>query len=171
MGERPPGVSTDSQPASQESTTPLPTVRAVPPAMSARPRGGLVWSGAVVVLLVIVLIATFAARDRHSFPTLASTPDSNIANGALLAFPNPVPAGSGKGATLIAWITPNGTTGQVWVTINGAPETIFAQGSSGAQYAPWIEAGGAYEFRLYAGTTHTGPALKVITVTQQKGAG
>ena len=31
-------------------------------------------------------------------------------------------------------------------------EQLFAQGAQGSQDAPWISAGAAYEFRLYAGT-------------------
>jgi hypothetical protein len=120
------------------------------------------------VLLLAILIATFAARHGHDAPILASTPDATVANGALLAFPNPVPAGTGQGTTVISWIVPSGAAGQVWVSIDAAPETLFAQGPNGAVFAPWIEAGRSYLFSLYVGTSHGGPPLRTMTVVRER---
>lgn len=73
--------------------------------------------------------------------------------GTLRASPNPVPAGSGLGATTITWSTSDGSPAQVYVSMNGGAEVLFAQDSSGSQAAPWILSGNSYEFRLYAGTS------------------
>jgi hypothetical protein len=74
---------------------------------------------------------------------------------AITADPNPVPAGpDGKGTTVITWNTGDGKPGDVWVSINGAPEKQFAANrSSGQQDAIWIGKG-EYDFRLYAGKEH-----------------
>jgi glucose/arabinose dehydrogenase len=80
------------------------------------------------------------------------------------ASPNPVPAGGGPGATRIAWNTGLGAVGQVWVSVNGGPEGLFAQGGASSQSAPWIGRGNSYRFSLYAGTTHT-VLLASTTVT------
>jgi hypothetical protein len=124
------------------------------------------WS-ALVIFLALIIVGTFVARAAHR-PLLAptATSDPNVSGGMLLAFPNPVPAGSGDGTTAIAWIAPNSATGQVWVSINGAPEVLFAQGGSGAQYAPWIRHNDIDVFRLYSGIAHTGVPLKSVTVTR-----
>ncbi|PYJ27926.1 MAG: hypothetical protein DME80_07680 [Verrucomicrobia bacterium] len=79
------------------------------------------------------------------------------------AGPNPVPAGSGAGTTTIKWTTGNGTTGKVFVSADGAQETEFAEGPDGSHDAP-IQAGVAYEFRLY-NSDHTKQLAK-ITVTR-----
>lgn len=82
---------------------------------------------------------------------------------AISAGPNPVPAGSGAGTTTIKWTTGDGTTGKVFVSADGAQETEFAEGPDGSHDAP-IQAGVAYEFRLY-NSDHTKQLAK-ITVTR-----
>ena len=37
------------------------------------------------------------------------------------------------------------------MVVNGAPPKSFASGTTGAKDAPWIGAGGIYEFQLYSG--------------------
>ena len=82
---------------------------------------------------------------------------------SLAASPNSVPAGAGLGTTGIIWNTGSGV-GQVWVSMNGAPERLFSQGPAGSQSAPWTVSGNSYRFSLYAGTTHT-TLLASTTVT------
>ena len=67
--------------------------------------------------------------------------------------------------TTITWNTGDGTTGQVYVSEDGAPETLFTAGPPGSAPAPWIRAGKTFEFRLYAGTEHA----KVLAKTQVTG--
>lgn len=66
--------------------------------------------------------------------------------------------------TTIRWTAPPGTSVQIWVSMGGAPETLFAEGSEGSQAAPWIAAGQTYRFSMYAGKTHTTPPLQTVTV-------
>jgi len=70
----------------------------------------------------------------------------------ITATPNPVPAGPQSfGSTTVSWTTGDGSDGVVYVVVNGDPPKSFANGGTGSQNAPWIGAGGVYEFRLYSG--------------------
>ena len=80
----------------------------------------------------------------------------------ITASPNPVTIGEGRGNTTITWNTGDGTTGRVYVSEDGAPETLFTEGPTGSAPAPWIKPGKTFEFRLYAGTEHA----KVLAKTQ-----
>lgn len=84
---------------------------------------------------------------------------------SLTATPNPVPAGSGYGSTTITFSTGDGSVGQVWVSEDGLPEALFAQGAGHSQLAPWIGSGSTYVFTLYQGTTHS-TVLRTVTVTR-----
>jgi hypothetical protein len=65
------------------------------------------------------------------------------------------PAGEGKGKTTVTWDTGDGSIGQVFVSVDGRPDTrMFAQGKRGSKEADWIAGGKSYEFRLYAGKEH-----------------
>lgn len=133
---------------------------------SRQPRDWLLWGG-LAVLLVLFTAGTFLARTAHRpLLTATMTPDPNVSGGVLFVFPNPIPAGPGEGTTAVAWVAPNGAMAQIWVSISGAPETLFAQGGSGAQYAPWVRHGETYVFRLYLGTAHTGVPVKSVAVTR-----
>lgn len=79
------------------------------------------------------------------------------------AKPNPVPRGVGFGSTQINWSTGDGSFGQVYVSVNGAPEQLFAQSAVGSVAAPWIGSGGQYKFTLYAGKGHR-VALATVVV-------
>ena len=65
---------------------------------------------------------------------------------------------------MISWSI-NGNLGQVWVSMNGAPDILFAEGISGSQVANWIQTGASYAFKLYAGTTHS-QLVNSVTVTR-----
>ncbi len=49
----------------------------------------------------------------------------------------------------IGWATGDQSVGEVYVSINGGAEKLFARGRSGSQEAPWLVKGNAYVFRLY----------------------
>jgi glucose/arabinose dehydrogenase len=88
-----------------------------------------------------------------------------IARGpGITASPNPVPAVAGAGTTRIAWNTGTGAMGQVWVSMNGGPEALFAQGTTASQSASWISPGNTFRFALYDGTAHR-DLLASTTVT------
>jgi hypothetical protein len=79
-----------------------------------------------------------------------------------------VPAGEKiNDTTTITWNTADGTEGQVYVSVDGSPEAMFAAASQGSAPAPWIQAGKTFEFRLYAGTEHA-TVLAKTQVTRQK---
>ena len=82
----------------------------------------------------------------------------------LVATPNPVPCEAGPGTTTISWSTGDGSSGQVYVSVDGRPEQLFAEGAEGSKDAPWIGIGTAYEFHLYSGTERT-TRLAVVSVT------
>jgi hypothetical protein len=69
------------------------------------------------------------------------------------ANPNPVATGEGPGKTTISWDTSGKASwGQIYVSPDGKPEKLFAEGERGSKEAPWIQASMTYEFRFYAGT-------------------
>ena len=67
----------------------------------------------------------------------------------LSAFPNPVPTDEKMGTTTIQWNTVDAGDGEVYVSIDGQKESLFAAGRHGAATANWIQPGSTYEFRLY----------------------
>ena len=97
--------------------------------------------------------AGFIARHNQAPPRAspwAGEDQSPPPCGAVLtARPNPVPAAGELGVTVIEWSTGDGSVGQVYVSLNGGAETLFAEGAAGSEYAPWIGGGAIYEFRLY----------------------
>ncbi len=85
------------------------------------------------------------------------------ASGSINASPQDVRISSGVGNTNVSW---NGcaSTNEVWVSHNGAAETLFARDKSGSQGASWIQIGHTYDFCLYEGTAHSNQ-LDCVTVT------
>ena len=83
---------------------------------------------------------------------------------SLSAAPNPVALQAPTGTSVISWSTGSGAVGQVWLSVNGAPEVLFAQGPSGAQAAPWISVNRNLRFTLYEGFLRAVP-LAATTVT------
>lgn len=75
--------------------------------------------------------------------------------GSVSASPTTVNVVPGQlGSSTLSWMT-NGSNSQIFVSVNGAPETEFATGRTGSQIASWIQANHTYTFNLYAGTDHT----------------
>lgn len=113
--------------------------------------------------IAILLPLFFFAACRPSKNPEPNAPAASPAAAAAMitASPNPV-VGEGPGTTTITWNTGDGTTGQIYVSEDGAPERIFTAGPAGSLPAPWIQAGKTFEFRLYAGTEHA----KVLAKTQ-----
>ena len=110
-----------------------------------------------VVLLTILSIIGCSPRADAPPPSPASSALGSGGSGAasISADPNPVPAGPDKfGTTKVTWDTGDGTVGEVYVSVNGQPEKLFAGNRpNGSLEAPWIGKGD-HEFRLYAGKEH-----------------
>ncbi|RKG93079.1 hypothetical protein [Corallococcus terminator] len=70
------------------------------------------------------------------------------------------------GTTNVCWSVTNATTGEVWVSMNGQPESLMSRGPSGCVSVPWIYVGSSYDFRLYAETAHA-TLLNTVTVVGQ----
>ena len=120
----------------------------------------------IPTITIFVPLFFFAACGPSKNPEANSSATSPAAAApTLTASPNPVTTGEGPGTTTITWNTGDGTTGQVYVSEDGAPETLFTAGPTGSAPAPWIQAGKTFEFRLYAGTEHA----NVIAKTQVTG--
>ena len=99
-------------------------------------------------------------------PSKSPEANASAASAATItASPNPVTTGEGPGTTTLTWNTGDSARGQVYVSTDGGPEKLFADGSPGSAPAAWIEAGKTFEFRLYAGTEHA----KVLAKTQVTG--
>jgi predicted small lipoprotein YifL len=119
----------------------------------------------IAILLPLFFLAA-CGPSKHPEAEANTSDVSPAASAAMItASPNPVTTGEGPGNTTVTWNTGDGTAGQVYVSADGAPEAIFAQGSMGSALAPWIQAGQTFEFRLYAGTEHA----KVLAKTQVTG--
>jgi hypothetical protein len=117
---------------------------------------------------VVLPLFFLAACNPSKAPETTAPSGSPGASGATItASPNPVPAGQAAGTTTISWNMADGSAGQVYVSVDGEPETLFGSGASGSAPAPWIQAGKMYEFRLYAGTEHA-KILAKTQVTSQK---
>jgi hypothetical protein len=106
---------------------------------------------------ILLLLFFFAGCNASKAPE-ASGP-------TITASPNPVSTGGRNGTTTVTWNTGDGTQGQVFVSVDGGQEGMFASGPSGSAPAGWIQAGKTFEFRLYAGTEHA----KVLSKTQVTG--
>lgn len=86
---------------------------------------------------------------------------------SLSASPNPVPAGAVPGTTTLTWSTSGRPTAALYVSTNGGPEVLFAEGSQSSSEANWIATGNSYEFRLYTGTDRN-QLLARLTVVRDK---
>ncbi len=94
--------------------------------------------------------------DSRRQSELHSDKASFSSNGSahLQASPDDVWVVGSVGTTEICWDTGDGSEGQVYVSMDDEPESLFVTGPRGSEPAEWITAGASYEFRLYAGTEH-----------------
>jgi hypothetical protein len=115
---------------------------------------------------IILSLFFFTACNPSKAPEANATPTSPAASGpTITASPNPVSTGGRNGTTTVTWNTGDGAEGQVFVSVDGSPEGLFATAPSGSAPAGWIQEGKTFEFRLYAGTEHA----KVLSKTQVTG--
>ena len=99
-----------------------------------------------------------ATSTQESSPTPANT----WAKAILRADPNPVPAGTGVGTTIISWDTGNAAEADVYL-VSGDKEIIFGRGAKISQPAAWIQPGST-EFRMYSRPEHK--LVAELTVTR-----
>lgn len=119
--------------------------------------------------LHVKLVNVFSSRDGNSIFEVFSIEGQQLTSSRLKhastfvsghatisAIPNPVPIEVGDKAvvTTITWNTGDGSLGQLYVSVNGEKEILFAQGTEGAKDVSWIRVGKAYEFRLYSTVQH-----------------
>ena len=119
----------------------------------------------IAILLPLIFFAACGPSKNPEANASAASPAAPAAT--ITASPNPVTTGEGSSTTTITWNTGDGIAGQVYVSEDGAPETLFTEGPTGSAPAPWIKPGKTFEFRLYAGTEHT-TVLAKIQVTGRK---
>lgn len=131
----------------------------------------------LLVVLVVASLLLVGCSNAEEANKAASTSSPAVANnasptksgeGSIKADPNPVPAGGEeRGKTKISWTTkPDIGEVNVFVVDNGQPENLFASNPEGSVEAPWIIAGGTYEFRLYAGTGANRRLVDKVVVTR-----
>jgi hypothetical protein len=61
----------------------------------------------------------------------------------------------GTGTAVLNWATQGFATSEVWLSMDGGAEQLFARAVSGSQSAPWVRPGHDYRFNLYADTSHS----------------
>jgi hypothetical protein len=84
----------------------------------------------------------------------------------LEAIPNPVPVQPppDQGRSAILWDTHGGSTGQVYLSVNGGPSTLFAQAAKGSKILDGIRSDFTYQFRLEDGKNNS---IKTLTVESE----
>ncbi|GAA5528967.1 peptidoglycan DD-metalloendopeptidase family protein [Herpetosiphon gulosus] len=92
---------------------------------------------------------------------------STNAQAGLMVNPNPIPASTSSSSATITWGTGNGTQGQLFVSENGGPDRLMAQGDYGVDSPAWFAPGSEYRFRLYAGLNRE-TLLREITVRRER---
>jgi hypothetical protein len=120
-----------------------------------------------ITAVVLPLFFLGACNPSKAPEANVSSASPGASTATITASPNPVPAGEGAGTTTISWNTADGSAGQVYVSVDGEPETLFGGGAPGSAPAPWIQAGKMYEFRLYAGTEHATVLAKTQVLGQK----
>jgi hypothetical protein len=83
---------------------------------------------------------------------------------SLIAIPNPAvrPPGAKQSRSSISWDSHSGAGSHVGLSINGQPETRFAEGPVGIRIFD-IETGSRWEFRLYGDTSDVPVTNTVVT--------
>jgi len=98
------------------------------------------------VCLWVLVVSAFCAGSSVAW----------AASGSVYGSPHHLCIASGSlGTTTIHWSTSGCQTAQVYVSMDGGGETLFAQGASGSSNATWIQPEHIYIFSLYEGTAHS----------------
>ena len=93
------------------------------------------------------------------------TAPADAATGTISANPSTLVVPNGQVATsVLTWSTSGTSTAQVWLSVDGMADVLFAQAPAGSSSAPWIQPGLAYRFTLYEGTAHTVPLASALVL-------
>src|SRR5256885_11857921 len=110
----------------------------------------------IPTIAILLPLFLFAACGPSKNPEANASAGSSAASAATItASPNPVTVGEGPGTTTVTWNTADGTAGQVYVSVDGGPEAVFAFGPSGSNAASWIQAGKKIQVRPFPGAEAT----------------
>jgi hypothetical protein len=128
----------------------------------------------IASLLITSTLLLAGCGDVDDNDTSTSTKTTNTSSipskGLITANPNPVPLGGGELAkTKISWNTKTDMGPvSVFVSTNNEPEVLLAEsGPEGSAEAPWIQAAGVYDFRLYVGAGANRQLLDHVEVTRK----
>ncbi len=123
---------------------------------------------------LLSLYGCFSACQRFLLVCLAGgltfAPLAHAQTGGITPSPNPciIAGGAYNCTSTIGWNSTGTSAVQVWVSVNGGAESLFASSGAGvySQNATWIGPGASYVFRLYdySGGTR-GATLDSETVT------
>ncbi len=124
--------------------------------------------GVGAVKLLCALALTFPGCGGAPTPQTPTTGSAASPQGAYIsAEPNPLPSERDV-RTTISWDVGEGATGQVYVSVEGSAEKLFAQDRKGSKPVKWAIKG-RNEFSLYAGIDHTQKVASiVVTVAPRK---
>lgn len=118
----------------------------------------------------IVILLTFGCSRSSKSESPPTNADTAASGARISAVPNPVLAGSNHGSTSISWDSGDKSLVEVYVSVDGGQEKIFAKSQKGSSEAPWIWAGRMYEFRLYQAPNRV-KLLDSVKVTFHGGPG
>ena len=97
-----------------------------------------------------------------------ATAEARVASGQISANPTTLTIPTGQsGTTRLSWSTTNVSAANVSVSVDGAPYTSFASGTSGTQTAPWLQGGHRYRFTLHVPGQLASPLASVEVVTTE----
>jgi hypothetical protein len=108
----------------------------------------------IAILLLLVSGTAFAATGN------ISTSDAS-----------PVISSGHLGTVTIRWSSSGVGTAEVWVSMDGSPETLMSRSPSGAATPNWIQPGHDYQFTLYADTNHTLQLASTSVIGVPQGGG
>jgi hypothetical protein len=116
-------------------------------------------AGSRYAMIYAVTHSGVAWLDDYSLREIASDCEPTLS-----AIPNPAvrPPGARQSRASISWDSHSGAVSHVSLSINGQPETPFAEGPAGMRIFD-IETGATWEFRLYGDAR--GTPVRSVTVT------
>jgi hypothetical protein len=90
-----------------------------------------------------------------SHPATVSIEDAPDRTARLIATPPALPSATMMHPLTLDWETGDGSTGTLWMSRDGGPETLLARGPGGKFHFPSVAATSGYVFKLYTGAADT----------------
>lgn len=123
----------------------------------------------VLAATFLLAVATLTSCNKKRELSSATPTAAQTAEPTITATPNPVPAGNGPGKTTISWDTGgDGAIVDVYLTVDGKDQKLFATHSKNSINVDWISAGPVYEFTMYPTGDRTKPLGSVKVTRNQK---